>query len=339
METVLVTGGAGFLGSHLVERLLLQGRRVFCLDNFDPFYAPAVKWHNLESAFHSPRFSLVDCDIRDQRPLERLFQSASIDAVVHLAARPGVRPSLQQPALYHEVNVGGTVALLEAIRRHGVRHLVYASSSSVYGGTTRVPFREKDPVDRPVSPYAATKRAGELLCYTYHHLYGVPVTCLRLFTAYGPRQRPDLAIHTFARHLLAGEAIPMFGDGSAARDYTFVGDLVDGILAALDRPHPFEIINLGSGHPVPLRELIETLGEVLEIPPRILRLPEQPGDLALTYADTTKARRLLGYEPRVALHEGLGRFRSWLDSTRDRLATVNRPLEAETLRSLVLAES
>jgi UDP-glucuronate 4-epimerase len=312
MERVLVTGGAGFIGSHLVERLLSEGRRVYCLDNFDPFYSPAVKWNNIEGATSSPLCTLVDADIRDRGRVERLFETEQIDAVIHLAARAGVRPSLEQPALYHDINLGGTVALLETIRRHSIRNFLFASSSSVYGDAGRVPFREDDPVDQPVSPYAATKRAGELLCYTYHHLYGLPVTCLRFFTAYGPRQRPDLAIHTFARHLLAGEPIPMFGDGSTARDYTFVEDIVDGIVAALDRPQPYEIINLGSSRPVSLREMIETMEEVFGRRAHLNRLPRQPGDVTVTCADTSKAWRLLGYEPRLPFREGMERFRDWL---------------------------
>jgi UDP-glucuronate 4-epimerase len=314
MQTVLVTGGAGFIGSHLVERLLAQGRRVYCMDNFDPLYAPKVKWSNLKAVLDAPSFCLIDGDIRDQRRLEHLFQTAPIEAVVHLAARPGVRPSLQQPGPYLDVNIAGTVALLEATRHRGLKNFVFASASSVYGASNSVPFREEDAVDRPLSPYAVTKRSGELICHTYHHLYGVPTTCLRIFTTYGPRQRPDLAIHTFARRLRAGEPIPMFGDGTTARDYTHVDDIVDGIIAALDRPHPYEIINLGSGRAVPLRELIELLGTVLGVRPRIMRLPEEPGDVAVTCADLTKAARLLDYQPRVELREGLSRFCEWLDA-------------------------
>jgi UDP-glucuronate 4-epimerase len=312
METVLVTGGAGFIGSHLVERLLTDGRRVICVDNFDPFYPPSVKWRNLEGVLDSPSFTLVHSDIRDQNRIEGLFRTSEIDSVIHLAGRVGVRPSLRQPAAYQDVNITGTAALLEAVRTHDVRNFVFASSSSVYGGRTQVPFRENDAVDQPVSPYAMTKRASELLCYTYHHLYRFPVTCLRFFTAYGPRQRPDLAIHTFARHLTAGEAVPMYGDGSAARDYTFVDDIVDGIVAALDRPRPYEIINLGNSQPVSLRELIDTLVDVFGVPARILQLPEQPGDVPVTYADITKAQSLLDYRPRVGLREGLQRFCEWL---------------------------
>jgi UDP-glucuronate 4-epimerase len=311
MQTVLVTGGAGFIGSHLVERLLSQGRRVVCLDNFDPFYPPAQKWRNLDAARRQPLFSLVEGDLRDERVLDRIFQTTPIDAVVHLAALAGVRPSLRQPGLYNEVNVGGTLSLLEVVCRHRVQNFVFASSSSVYGIRTQAPFREEEAAEQPVSPYAATKRAGELICYTYHHLYALPITCLRLFTVYGPRQRPDLAIHTFARHLLAGEAIPIFGDGTTSRDYTFVADIVSGVVAALDRPHPYEIINLGNSRPVLLRDLVATLADLFGVTPRLLRLPEQPGDVALTCADVAKAQRLLDYQPRVDLREGLSHFRDW----------------------------
>ncbi|HLJ80879.1 MAG TPA: NAD-dependent epimerase/dehydratase family protein [Ktedonobacterales bacterium] len=310
---VLVTGGAGFVGSHVVERLIERGEEVVVLDDFNAFYDPAIKERNLAAVLGNPALHVLRGDIADPADVAAAFARAPIRAVMHLAGRAGVRPSVADPLLYARTNSQGTLVLLEESRRAGIERFIFASSSSVYGVTSKVPFVETDPADRPISPYAATKRAAEIACHTYHHLYGLPVTCLRLFTVYGPRQRPDLAIHAFTRDILEGREIRLFGDGSSARDYTYVGDIVDGLLAALDRPEPFgyEIINLGNSHPVLLRDLIQTLETVLDRPARLRYVDEQPGDVPLTYADITKARRLLSYAPSVSLAEGLARFAAW----------------------------
>jgi UDP-glucuronate 4-epimerase len=309
---VLVTGGAGFIGSNLVDRLLSDGCQVTALDNFDSFYAEARKRANLAAAFRSPRFRLVESDIRDAEQVGRAMRESAPDAVVHLAARAGVRPSIDDPALYASVNVVGTVHLLKAACRLEPRpRFVYASSSSVYGDRPDAPFRETDPVDHPVSPYAATKKACELLAFTFHHLHGLPVTGLRFFTAYGPRNRPDLAVAKFARLIDRGEPVPMFGDGTTRRDYTYVGDVVDGVVRAIDRCRDHHLYNLGNSDPVELRAMIDAIGEALGKTPEVKRLPEQPGDVRQTYADVSRARAELGYSPTTPFREGLKRFVEW----------------------------
>ena len=310
---VLVTGGAGFIGSHVVERLIERGDEVVVLDDFNDSYDPAVKEHNLSAVLDHPALHLVRGDVAEPEDVAGAFARASIHSVMHLAGRAGVRPSVADPLLYERANSRGTLVLLEACRRREIERMIFASSSSVYGVTSTVPFVETDPADRAISPYAATKRAAEMSCYTYHHLYGLPVTCLRLFTVYGPRQRPDLAIHAFTRAILEGRELCLFGDGSTARDYTYVGDIVDGLLAALDRPEPFgyEILNLGNAHPVPLRDLVTMLETALDRPARVRYVDEQPGDVPYTYADISKAQRLLGYTPRVSLTDGIARFTTW----------------------------
>jgi UDP-glucuronate 4-epimerase len=318
---VIVTGGAGFIGSHLCARLLSQGHEVVAVDNFDPFYDPAVKRAGIAPLAGAPGFRLVEADVRDPDGLVAALADARGAAVmVHLAARAGVRPSIDDPLLYSRVNVDGTVGALEACRRLEVGRFVFGSSSSVYGQNEKVPFSEDDPVDGPISPYAATKRAGELLCHTYHHLYPMAVVCLRFFTVYGPRQRPDLAIHTFARLMAAGEPVPFFGDGSTERDYTYVDDIVQGVEGAIrftgEHPNQFEIVNLGESRTTTLRRLVELLGESLDVEPRLRRLPPQPGDVPRTFADVTKARALLGYAPSVPVEEGIPRFVEWFRGTR-----------------------
>ena len=309
---VLVTGGAGFIGSTLVDRLLRNGDAVTVVDNFDPFYPRARKLANLRGALTRPGFRLVDCDLRDAERLSAAVAEARPDAIAHLAAKAGVRPSIDDPSAYASVNVQGTVHLLDAARKlDPPPKFVFASSSSVYGDRPDAPFRESDPVDHPVSPYAATKKAGELIAYTFHHLHGLPVTSLRFFTAYGPRNRPDLAIAKFAALIARGEPVPMFGDGTTRRDYTFVEDIADGVARALDRCEGHHLYNLGHSDPVELRALIDAIGEALGKTPRITQLPEQPGDVRQTYADTTLARRDLGYQPRTPLREGLRRFVAW----------------------------
>jgi UDP-glucuronate 4-epimerase len=311
----IVTGGAGFIGSNLVDRLLKEGRDVIAVDNFDPYYAASRKRSNLASAARSRRFRLAELDIRDAQAVRRLVADTRPESIIHLAAKAGVRPSIDDPSGYVEANVGGTTHLLDAACRLADRpRFVFASSSSVYGDRSTAPFRESDPVDHPVSPYAATKKACELMAETFHHLHGLSVTGLRLFTAYGPRNRPDLAVAKFACLIERGEPIPMFGDGETYRDYTYVEDIVDGIVRAVDRCDGSKLYNLGHSSPVILREMIATLGEALGKPVRINRLPEQAGDVRKTHADITLARNELGYEPRTTLVEGLARFVDWFRS-------------------------
>ncbi len=312
-QHVLVTGGAGFIGSHLTRRLLARGDRVTAYDDFNDFYDPVRKRENVEAILASPgaeRFALIEGDIRDEARVDRLF-SAKFDAVVHLAARAGVRPSLSEPILYEDVNCIGTLRLLEAARRHGPNVFLFGSSSSVYGINKKVPFAESDEVNQPISPYATTKRAGELLCYNYHHLYGFRTACLRFFTVYGPAQRPEMAIHKFTDLLARGATIPLYGDGRTRRDYTYIDDIVDGLEATLDAAPGFEILNLGGAETTALSDLVRWLAEELVVEPRIEYLPDQPGDVPITYADVGKAGRLLGYSPKVPIREGLRRFVSW----------------------------
>jgi UDP-glucuronate 4-epimerase len=315
---VLVTGGAGFIGSHLVESLLADGHTVTVLDNFDPFYPPDLKRRTVErlAAIAAPgALAVIEGDIRDAGAVQRAMDAAQPDAIAHLAALAGVRPSRERPVLYAEVNVAGTTVMLEAARRAGVRRFLFASSSSVYGETAAVPFREDDACGAPISPYAATKRAGELLCHTYAHLYDMRIICPRFFTAYGPRQRPDLAIHRFCRAIAAGKPIPMFGDGSTRRDYTYTSDIIQGTRSALEWTGApgagFELVNLGGGHPTRLIDLVRYLERLLARPAALDWQEPQPGDVPLTFADTSHARKLLGYEPRVAIEEGLARFVEW----------------------------
>lgn len=318
---ILVTGGAGFIGSHLVERLLSEGVwQVTVVDDFNDFYSPAMKRENTREHLKSDAYSLVEADIRDPKALGRVFEEAAFDCIVHLAARAGVRPSLLEPELYAETNINGTLNLLELARRHNTKQFVFGSSSSVYGANARVPFSEEDPVRSPISPYAATKAAGELLCHTYSHLYGIRVIALRFFTVYGARQRPDLAIHKFARLIDEGKPIPVFGDGTTRRDYTFIDDIIAGVRAAIDyRASDYEAINLGESRTVELGELIELLEKALGRSALIDRQPAQPGDVPQTYADITKARRLLGYDPRTQIEEGIERFIEWYRRDRGRV--------------------
>jgi UDP-glucuronate 4-epimerase len=310
-RSVLLTGGAGFIGSHVADTLLQRGDRVVVLDNFDTFYDPAVKRANLAAAIANPLFTLVEGDIRDDADLGRTFAVTEFDSVVHLAARAGVRPSIVDPELYYQVNVLGTTRLLQRIQQHRVPHLVFGSSSSVYGSTTEVPFTEDRPADRPSSPYAATKRAGELACHAVHELYGTDVTCLRFFTVYGPRQRPEMAIHRFTRLLAAGDEVPIFGDGSARRDFTYVDDIVAGVLAAVDRPGGYRIYNLGTTATTQVNDLVSQLADILGVPPRVRHEAPQPGDVPITYADIARAERELGYRPATSLEAGLHAFVAW----------------------------
>ena len=308
---VLVTGGAGFIGSHLSRRLLDRGDTVTAFDDFNDFYDPALKRGNATALGASDGFRLVEGDIRDTKLVDDLFRESKFDAVVHLAARAGVRPSLQEPILYEDVNCIGSLRLLEAARAHGPETFIFASSSSVYGINDKVPFSEEDEVNQPISPYATTKRAGELLCYNYHHLYGLRTACLRFFTVYGPAQRPEMAIAKFTDLMARGEPITLYGDGSTRRDYTYIDDIIDGVVAALDLAPGFEIFNLGGADTTRLSDLVQWIGDELAVEPRIEYLPDQPGDVPITYADVAKAQRLLGYSPRVPIREGLRRFVAW----------------------------
>lgn len=315
-STIIVTGAAGFIGSHLVDRLLARGERVIGLDLFDSFYDPAIKRANLSGARAQPGFRLVEGDIRDGALLREVLAAEPVDAIVHLAARAGVRPSVENPELYADVNVRGTTVLLEAAHACGVRRVLYASSSSVYGGNTKVPFAEDDPVDNPVSPYAATKKATELVAHVFHHLYGLDTIGLRFFTVYGPRQRPEMAIHKFTRLVEDGLPIPLFGDGSSRRDYTYIDDITDGVVGALDHARGCRVYNLGESATTTLSELVAMIGAALGREPQIEWLPAQPGDVPVTYADVTRARAELGYRPRVPVREGIERFVEWYRSSR-----------------------
>lgn len=308
---VLLTGAAGFIGSHTATSLLRRGDEVVGLDNFNTFYDPSLKRRNAAALATEPGFSLVEGDICDESLLAEVFARHRFDAVIHLAAWAGVRPSIERPGIYVDVNVRGTTNLLERCRRDDVARFVFASSSSVYGGRETVPFRETDPVDRPISPYAATKKAGEVLCYAYHHLHGLNVSALRFFTVYGPRQRPEMAIHKFATMMARGQAIPVYGDGGSARDYTYIDDIAQGVLASLDRCEGYEIYNLGESHTTRLDDLVRKLADALGYELRVRREPDQPGDVPITFADITKAREKLGYAPHTLIDEGLTRFAEW----------------------------
>lgn len=310
---ILVTGAGGFIGSHLCEKLLSQQHDVTALDNFDPFYERSTKCNNIAACLQQQRFRLIEADIRDADSVQSVLEQDRIECIVHLAAKAGVRPSIEDPLGYQDVNITGTMVLLEAARQHNIEKFIFASSSSVYGNNEKVPFVETDNVDFPISPYAATKKAGELLCHTYHHLFGMHITCLRFFTVYGPRQRPDLAIHKFARLIRDDQPIPVFGDGSMMRDFTYIDDILQGVLASIDKCSGYEIYNLGESSPVRLDNLINEIEKALGKKARINRLPEQPGDVRQTYADVTKAREKLGYQPTTQIQTGLTKFAQWFD--------------------------
>jgi UDP-glucuronate 4-epimerase len=314
MKNILVTGGAGFIGSHLVERLLAEGDwRVTVVDDFNDFYAPEIKRKNVRGHQQSDSYRLYEADIRDRSRLEEIFKAEEkFDCIVHLAARAGVRPSLTEPLLYVETNINGTLHLLELARAHEVRQFVFGSSSSVYGINAKVPFSEDDPIRQPISPYAATKAAGEHLCHTYSHLYGIRSVALRFFTVYGARQRPDLAIHKFAKLIDAGRPIPVFGDGTTRRDYTYIDDIISGVRAAIDyEASDYEVFNLGESQTVELNELIALLEKELDRHAVVDRQPMQPGDVPQTFADVTKARRELGYNPQTKIEDGIKHFVRW----------------------------
>jgi UDP-glucuronate 4-epimerase len=318
-KRILLTGGAGFIGSHVAEELIRRGTKLSIVDNLDNFYAPSRKRLNLQEIQNAGSYEFFEADVRDMDALRKVAERVQPEIVIHLAARAGVRPSIEQPALYESVNVAGTVNLLEIAREFKVQRLIFGSSSSVYGIANTVPFCEDDLKTRPISPYAATKLAAELMCYTYTHLYGLTTLCLRFFTVYGPRQRPDLAIHKFTALIEAGKPIPVFGDGSMGRDYTYVDDIVSGVVASLEytpQPKlPFEVFNLGNSNPVRLRELIAHLEAATGKKARQEPLPDQPGDVPITWANIDKAKRLLGYSPKTSMEQGLRNFVAWYRSS------------------------
>ncbi|CAG0950902.1 MAG: UDP-glucose 4-epimerase [Candidatus Methanoperedens nitroreducens] len=309
--TIIITGCAGFIGSHVVDKLLDMEKNVVGIDNFDPFYDQPIKMKNIHHNLDNENFTFYRADIREKARMEKIFNNDEIDTMIHLAARAGVRPSIQDPLLYQDVNIRGTMNLLEISREHGIKNFIFGSSSSVYGINEKIPFGEDDPVDKAISPYAATKKACETFCYTYHHLYGIPITSLRFFTVYGPRQRPEMAIHKFTRSIDEGKIIEMYGDGKSRRDYTYISDIVNGIIAAVNKKLGYEIINLGNSNVVELRYLIQLIEENLGKSARIQKMPDQPGDVPVTYADISKAQMLLGYEPEVRIEQGIENFVNW----------------------------
>jgi len=314
---IVVTGGAGFIGSHLCEKLIDSGSKIICVDNFDNFYSPAIKENNLSEVIGSSYFKLYRSDICNFNQMEEIFSKNSIDMVIHLAARAGVRPSIEKPFLYEKVNIMGTMNLLECCRRYNISKFIFASSSSVYGGNKKIPFSEEDNVDLPISPYAATKKAGELICYTYHNLYKISIFCFRFFTAYGPRQRPEMAIHRFTRQILNGEDMEIYGDGSSSRDYTYIDDVISGILSSLDRIKGFEVINLGNSNTVKLMDLIRLIETTTGEKGHLKFTGSQPGDVFVTYADIRKARKMLKYLPKTNIKDGLTKFVEWYKEKRE----------------------
>ncbi|MDA2926266.1 GDP-mannose 4,6-dehydratase [Acidobacteria bacterium AH-259-G07] len=308
---ILLTGGAGFIGSHLAQRLLEREETLIMVDNFNDFYDPKIKLRNVERIKQKGEFKLYQEDLLNQRALQEIFQRHEPEAIIHLAAYAGVRPSLQNPALYSKVNVTGTTHLLELAKEYGVGNFIFGSSSSVYGINNKVPFCENDPIERPISPYAATKRAGELLCFVYHQNCGIPITCLRLFTVYGPHQRPEMAIHKFTRRIDRGEEIEVYHHGKSQRDYTYIEDILQGILCAFDKPAGFEIFNLGNCRTTVLLDLIKLIEEALKKKARVRLMPAQPGDVPITCADISWAKEKLGYSPATPIEEGVPRFVEW----------------------------
>ncbi len=313
-KTILVTGGSGFIGSHLIDQLLFVGNKVVCLDNLNDFYDPRIK--ELNRANHSDfnKYTFIQGDIRDSVLVQDLFKKYDFEIVVHLAAMAGVRPSIENPQLYTDVNINGTQTLLEAMQDSGVKKFLFASSSSVYGNNKKTPFSEDDIVDFQISPYGATKKMGEVLCYTYHHLSGILTSCLRFFTVYGPRQRPEMAIHKFTRMMKNRKPIPFFGDGSTSRDYTFIDDIIDGIFGAMNAEDPYAIYNLGNSEPVKLNELVQVIGERLGCEPVLDRQELPMGDVFQTFADVSRAKSRLNYDPQISIDEGISRFVKWFES-------------------------
>ena len=321
MKTYFITGGAGFIGSTLSEKLIKEGNKVIAIDNFCDFYDTKIKENNVKELLQNPNFKLYRKDIRDKEAIKQIFDENQIDIVMHLAAMAGVRPSIENPILYQEVNCMGTQNILEEMKAHNIKNLVMASSSSVYGNCKEVPFRENMIVDFAISPYAATKKANEVMTHVYHKLFDMNVIMLRFFTVYGPKQRPDLAINKFTRLMLEDKEIPMFGDGSTSRDYTYVDDIVDGIIKSceytMNNENVYEILNLGNSSPVSLKEMINTIGKAVGVEPKIKQLPMQPGDVERTYADVSKAKALIGYEPKTTFEQGIQKFVNWYKENKE----------------------
>ena len=321
MNTYFITGGAGFIGSTLSEKLLSLGNKVVAIDNFCDFYNPNIKENNVKDLLLNPNFKLYRADIRDREAVKKIFDENKIDVVMNLAAMAGVRPSIENPCLYQEVNCLGLQNILEEMKLHDVKNGVLASSSSVYGNCKEVPFREDMIVDYAISPYAATKKANEVMAHVYHKLYDMNIIMLRFFTVYGPKQRPDLAINKFTRLMLEDKEIPMFGDGTTSRDYTYVDDIVEGIIKSceytLNNKNVYEILNIGNSSPTSLKEMINTIARVLGVEPKIKQLPMQPGDVDRTYADISKAKKLIGYEPKTTFEEGIRKFVNWYKENKD----------------------
>lgn len=321
MNTYFVTGGAGFIGSSLSEKLIKQGNKVVAIDNFCDFYNPKIKENSIKELQKNENFKLYRNDIRDRQAIKKIFNENKIDIVMHLAAMAGVRPSIENPILYQEVNCMGTQNILEEMKEHNIKKLVMASSSSVYGNCKEVPFKEDMIVDFAISPYAATKKANEVMTHVYHKLFNMNVVMLRFFTVYGPKQRPDLAINKFTRLMLKNEEIPMFGDGLTSRDYTYIDDIVDGIVRAcnytLENENVYEILNIGNSSPTSLKEMINTIAKVLDVEPKVKQLLMQPGDVDRTYADISKAKKLIGYEPKTTFEEGIQKFVDWYKQNKE----------------------
>jgi len=313
---ILVTGGAGFIGSNLCEKLVCAGEKIICIDNFNDYYNPKIKEENIRNLEGIATFILYRMDILDREKLEEVFAKHSFDMVIHLAARAGVRPSISNASLYEAVNVQGTINILECCRKYGIGKLVFASSSSVYGGNKKIPFSEDDIVDRPISPYAATKKAGELICYTYGHLFNISVYCYRFFTVYGPRQRPEMAIYKFTKLITEEKPIEIFGDGTSSRDYTYVEDVVDVIASNLEKVKGYEIINLGNSNPVRITELIKFIEKAVNKKAQVKYSSVQAGDVPVTYADILKAKKMLKYKPKTPIEEGIKKFTAWYIQTR-----------------------
>ena len=308
---ILVTGAAGFIGSHVCENFINQNNTVVGIDNFDPFYSRKIKNLNLEQLLLNNKFRFYETDIKNKEALNSIFSSNKIDKVIHLAAKAGVRPSIDSISEYYEVNVNGTVNLLESMRNNGVSKMLFASSSSIYGNNVKVPFAENDPVDHPISPYASTKKSGELLCHVYSHLYNFDITCLRFFTVFGPRQRPDLAIHKFTKLIDEGIPVPFYGDGNTSRDYTYIDDIVNGISCALNTVDGYRIYNLGESRVINLKSLVEIIEKLLGKKAVLKFLPLQPGDVKTTYADISKAKKEIGYAPKFDIESGIREFINW----------------------------
>ena len=321
MKTYFITGGAGFIGSSLTKKLLEEGNRVIAIDNFCDFYNPKIKENNIKEFGDNENYKIYRADIRDRQAIKQIFEENKVDIVMHLAAMAGVRPSIENPVLYQEVNCMGTQNILEEMKAHDIKNLVMASSSSVYGNCKEVPFREDMIVDFAISPYAATKKANEVMTHVYHKLFNMNVMMLRFFTVYGPKQRPDLAINKFTRLMLNDQEIPMFGDGTTSRDYTYIDDIVDGIKKSceycMNNNNVYEILNIGNSSPVSLKEMIQTIGKALGKEPQIKQLPMQPGDVERTYADVRKAKELIGYEPKVSFEKGIKNFVEWYKKNKE----------------------